>query len=289
MSAEIIDVDYGGREGVMGAWLVDDVLIDCGPAAGVERLLEGLAGRRPRRLLLTHIHFDHAGATGALVARWPDLEVYVHPVGARHLIDPARLVASARRVFGERFDGLVGEVIPVPEENVRTIDDGMQIGRFRSAWTPGHAVHHVAFLDEESGRAFPGDIAGVRLASGAVIPPTPPPDIDVDAWRSSLRTLEDWAPRRLALPHFGEVEDPAAHLVEFREALVRHEGWAREGEDMFVERLARHLRERVGPGEADDSEFISLARPSAQGLRRALERRDGPGWELVDGAERPAL
>jgi glyoxylase-like metal-dependent hydrolase (beta-lactamase superfamily II) len=256
----------------MGAWVIDDVLIDCGPAAGVERLLEGLAGRRPKRLLLTHIHFDHGGAAGTLVARWPELEVYVHPVGAPHLIEPERLAASARRVFGERFDGLVGEVVPVPPENVRVIDDGMQIGPFRSAWTPGHATHHVAFLHEGSGWAFPGDVAGVRLASGVVIPPTPPPDIDLDAWRASLQTLEQWRPERLALPHFGAVADPAAHLVEFREALDRHEGWAREGEDVFVDRLARYLRERVPAGEADDSEFIALARPSAQGLRRWIEQ-----------------
>ncbi len=259
----------------MGAWLHGEVLIDCGPTAGVERLLEGLGERRPRRLLLTHIHFDHAGAAGALVERWPDLEVYVHPVGVPHLIDPARLVRSARRVFGDRFDGLVGPVVPVPEENIRTIDEGMRIGGISSAWTPGHAVHHVAFFDQDSGWAFPGDIAGVRLQAGVVIPPTPPPDIDLDDWRRSLRVLDEWRPERLALPHFGGVLDPPAHLAELREALDRHEAWAREGEDVFVERLAGHLRERLTPGEADDSEFIALARPSAQGLRRWLEQEQG--------------
>jgi glyoxylase-like metal-dependent hydrolase (beta-lactamase superfamily II) len=272
MSPEIIDVHYGDREGVMGAWVSDDVLIDCGPAAGIERLLEGLGERRPRRLLLTHIHFDHAGGAGALVRRWPDLEVFVHPLGAPHLIDPSRLMASARRVFGDRFDGLVGEVVPVPEENVHTIEDGQRIGPLLAAWTPGHAIHHVALLDEESGLAFPGDVAGIRLSSGVVIPPTPPPDIDLDSWRSSLLTLDSWRPDRLALPHFGIVEDPPSHLSELREALDRHEGWAREGEDEFVKRLDGYLRERVPAGEAEDNEFIALARPSAQGLRRWLER-----------------
>ena len=273
VSEEIIDVRYGGRERVMGAWLSGDVLIDCGPTASIPALLEGLAGRVPGRLLLTHIHFDHAGAAGALLARWPHLEVFVHPRGAAHLIDPTRLVASARRVFGDRFESLVGEVVPVPAHRLQTIDDGEAIGRFQSAWTPGHAIHHVAFMDSDSGTAYPGDVAGIRLASGVVIPPTPPPDIDLDAWRESLVLLEAWRPERLALPHYGEVSDPAAHLAELREALDRHEGWAREGEEVFVERLASYLRERTPPAEADDSEFIALARPSAQGLRRWLEQR----------------
>jgi glyoxylase-like metal-dependent hydrolase (beta-lactamase superfamily II) len=272
VSARIVDVRYGGRPMVMGAWLSGDTLIDCGPTAGLDALLQGLGQHRPRQLLLTHIHFDHAGAAGALVARWPELEVFVHPRGAPHLIDPTRLVASARRVFGESFDGLVGEVVPVPEANLHRIEDGERIGRFSSAWTPGHASHHVAFLDRDSGMAYPGDVAGVRLASGVVIPPTPPPDIDLDAWRSSLDVLEAWRPERLALPHFGPVEDPPAHLAQLREALDRHEHWAREGEEVFVEQLVSYLRARMGESEAEDSEFIALARPSAHGLSRWLER-----------------
>ncbi len=269
---EILDVRYDGRDGMMGAWLSGDVLIDCGPTACLDRLLEGLAGRRPRQLLLTHIHFDHAGAAGALVQRWPELEVFVHPRGAPHLIDPSRLVSSARRVFGDRFERLVGDVIAVPESNLTIIEDGASIGRFSSAWTPGHASHHVAFLDEDAGVAFPGDVAGVRLAPGVVIPPTPPPDIDLRSWRASLDVLEAWAPQRLALPHFGAVEDPAAHISELREAIDRHEQWAREGEDVFVERLSEHLRARMPERAAEGYSFIMLARPSAAGLRRWLEK-----------------
>jgi glyoxylase-like metal-dependent hydrolase (beta-lactamase superfamily II) len=269
---EILDVRYGGRPEMVGAWLSGDVLIDCGPTACVEDLLTALAGRRPRRLLLTHIHFDHAGAAGALVRLWPDLEVFVHPRGAPHLIDPSRLVASARRVFGDRFEGLVGDVVPVPEENLKVIEDGERIGRFSSAWTPGHAWHHVAFLDRDSGVAFPGDVAGVRLAPGVVVPPTPPPDIDLRCWRASLGVLEAWEPTRLALPHFGPVEDPPAHMAEMREALDRHEGWAREGEDVFVARLTEHLRARMPEKAAEGYSFITLARPSAAGLRRWLEQ-----------------
>jgi glyoxylase-like metal-dependent hydrolase (beta-lactamase superfamily II) len=272
VSGEIIDLHYGGRSGALGAWISGDVLVDCGPSACLPRLLAGLGERRPRQLLLTHIHFDHAGAAGALVERWPDLEVFVHPRGAQHLVDPSRLVASARRVFGERFDGLLGEVVPVPEASLATIEDGQPIGRFRAAWTPGHASHHVAFLDEESRWAFPGDVAGVRLAPGVVIPPTPPPDIDLEAWRDSLSVLEGWRAARLALPHFGLVEDPVAHLGQLREALDRHEGWAREGEEAFVEHLSAYLRARMGTSEAEDYDFTALARPSAAGLRRWLER-----------------
>ncbi len=271
---EIIDLRYDGRAGALGAWVDGEVLIDCGPSACVHELLRGLGERRPRQLLLTHIHFDHAGATGALVERWPDLTVYVHPRGAAHLVDPSRLVASARRVFGERFDRLLGDVVAVPEANLRTIEDGQRIGRFRAAWTPGHAHHHVAFLDEESGWAFPGDVAGVRLAPGVVIPPTPPPDIDLDAWRASLDVLAAWQPERLALPHFGLVDDPTAHIAQLREALDRHERWAREGEDVFVQRLSDYLRAHLPPSAAEDYEFTSMARPSAAGLRRWLERAE---------------
>lgn len=282
---EILDVRYDGRPEMMGAWLSGDVLIDCGPAACLEHLLDALGDRRPRTLLLTHIHFDHAGAAGALVRRWPDLEVFVHPRGAPHLIDPSRLVASAQRVFGDRFEGLVGDVVPVPQENLTIIEDGDVIGRFRSAWTPGHAWHHVAFLDQDSGVAFPGDVAGVRLAPGVVIPPTPPPDIDLRCWRSSLDVLEAWDPGRLALPHYGPVEDPPAHLADLREALDRHERWARQGEDVFVERLNDHLLARMPERAAEGYSFITLARPSGAGLVRWLEK----DAQASDGAGAPTI
>lgn len=276
MSAEIIDLRYGGRTGALGAWLAGETLIDCGPSACVNELIAALGERRPRELLLTHIHFDHAGAAGALVERWPDLDVYVHPRGAPHLIDPSRLVKSARRVFGERFDSLLGDVIPVPEANLHTLEDGQRVGRFLAAWTPGHANHHIAFLDEQSRWAYPGDVAGVRLAPGVVIPPTPPPDIDLEAWRNSLTVLDGWAPARLALPHFGLVEEPAPHLAQLREALDRHERWAREGEEVFVERLSEWLSERLPASAAEDYGFTALARPSAAGLRRWIEQSSEP-------------
>lgn len=173
MDARIIDLGYDGRPRTVGAWLCGDVLIDCGPGSGLPQLLEGLGDRPPRALLLTHVHLDHAGAAGALVERWPRLPVYIHPRGAPHLADPSRLVASARRVFGERLEELLGEVLPVPEANLRTIADGEQIGALRCAWTPGHASHHVAFLETDSGVAFCGDLAGVRLEGDVVVPHAP--------------------------------------------------------------------------------------------------------------------
>ncbi len=175
-------------------------------------------------------------------------------------------------MFGERFDSLLGDVIAVPEENLHIVEHGERVGRFLAAWTPGHANHHIAFLDEHSHCAYPGDVAGVRLAPDVVIPPTPPPDIDLDAWRDSLAILDGWAPARLALPHFGLVEEPVQHLAQLRGALERHERWARKGEEVFVARLSEWLGERLPASAAEDYGFTALARPSALGLRRWIER-----------------
>ena len=270
MSAEIIDLRYGARPGLLGAWLCDELLIDCGPSSCLPALLDGLRGREPRALLLTHVHLDHAGAAGALVQRWPELRVYVHPRGAPHLIDPSRLLASTRRVFGDSLDELLGDIAALPSENVHVLADGERVQQLLCAWTPGHASHHVAFLDTDSGVAYAGDLAGVRLAAGIVLPPTPPPDINLADWRSSLDVLCGWRPSALALAHFGLVERPAEHIELLREALARHERWAREGEQEFVRALGAHLRARMDERAAEDYEFISMAAQSAGGLRRWL-------------------
>jgi len=277
MDAEIIDVRYCGRPGLVGAWLSGDVLIDCGPGSCVERLLEGLGERRvPRALLLTHVHLDHAGAAGALVGRFPDMQVYVHPRGAPHLIDPSRLLASARRVYGDELDTLLGDVKPVPAANVHELEHGQRVQHLSCAFTPGHASHHVAFLDAEAERAFTGDLAGVGLAAGPVVPPTPPPDIDLPSWLSSLELLEAWQPRTLALAHFGSVEDPRSHIAQLREALPRHARWAAEGDERFARALHDYLSARVDERAVADYELISMVAQSAAGLRRWLERAD-PG------------
>jgi glyoxylase-like metal-dependent hydrolase (beta-lactamase superfamily II) len=272
MDARIIDLRYDDRPRTVGAWLCGDVLIDCGPGSCLQRLLEGLGDRAPRALLLTHVHLDHAGAAGALVARWPQLPVYVHPRGAPHLADPSRLVASTRRVFGERLEELLGEVLPVPEGNLHTIDDGQQLEGLRCAWTPGHASHHIAFLEQDSGLAFCGDLAGVCLDADVVVPPTPPPEVDLDAWRSSLQRLQEWRPRALALAHYGLIDRPGEHVAAMREALGRHERWAAEGEEAFVSALESYLRERLPGAAVEDYMFVALARPSAAGLGRWLAR-----------------
>jgi glyoxylase-like metal-dependent hydrolase (beta-lactamase superfamily II) len=209
----LIDVMHLGRPSVIGCWLVDDVLIDPGPTSCLDALLEALGEARPRAVLLTHIHLDHAGATGSLVERWPDIEVYVHERGAPHLIDPTRLRESARRLYREKMDPMWGEMVAVPEANVTALQGGESLidDRFEVAYTPGHAWHHVAYLHE--GTAFVGDVGGARIeAGGLTLPGTPPPDIDVEAWRESLDRVRAWKPRRLAVTHFGAHQDVEAQL-----------------------------------------------------------------------------
>ena len=214
-----IDVHHLGRPHVICCHQVGDVLVDPGPESAHRALLDALDGEVPRAILLTHIHFDHAGATGALLRRWPDTEVWVHERGAPHLIDPERLVASARRLYGDDFARLWGEVVPVPEGNVRVLEGsrpgpltGDLPAGFRVAYAPGHASHHVVYLLEEDGTAYAGDVAGVRIDGGPVLAPTPPPDIDVEAWQTSLDVLRGWDPQRLCVTHFGTFRDVGAQL-----------------------------------------------------------------------------
>jgi len=213
-----LDVHHLGTPRVICAHVVDDVLVDPGPESAHERLLAGLGDLVPRAILLTHIHFDHAGATGRLVARWPGVPVYVHERGARYLVDPERLVASARRLYGDDFDRLWGEVVPVPQSSVHVLQGGEDVLGFRVAYAPGHASHHVVFLHEASGLALAGDVAGVRIGAGGVLPPTPPPDIDLEAWRRSVGVLRDWDPAALAITHFGTFPDVREQL----DALLEH-------------------------------------------------------------------
>ncbi|HMH47953.1 MAG TPA: MBL fold metallo-hydrolase, partial [Solirubrobacteraceae bacterium] len=161
--AELTDLVHLGRPRVLGAWRVGDVLIDPGPSSCLERLLPLLERHPPRVLALTHIHLDHAGASGSLARRFPDAEVWVHERGAPHLIDPSRLLASATRLYGEDMQRLWGEVLPVPAERIRVLHGGEQLGRFSVAYTPGHASHHISYLHEPTRRAFTGDVAGVRI------------------------------------------------------------------------------------------------------------------------------
>ena len=269
-----IDVRHLGREHVICCWQVDDVLVDPGPESTVETLLEALDGEHPRALALTHIHFDHAGAAGALARRWPDVEVWVHERGARHLADPERLVASAKRLYGEEFDDLWGEVVPVPERSLRVLRGGERIDGWDVAYTPGHASHHVSYRHRASGWVFPGDTCGVRLPPGdLLLPPTPPPDIDLDAWRSSLDAIEAWAPERIAITHFGDFGDVGEHVERMRAALAR---WSDLAARVDRETYARALREEIAAAvdETTAQAFAQAMPPQDQwlGLDRWLAR-----------------
>jgi glyoxylase-like metal-dependent hydrolase (beta-lactamase superfamily II) len=159
-----------------------------------------------------------------MVRKWPELEVYVHERGAPHLIDPSKLLASAERLYGDKLNYLWGEILPVPERNVRVLSGGESVLGMRVAYTPGHASHHVCYFHEESGTAFCGDVAACRIPpSRLVVPPTPPPDIDVEVWEESLDTVAAWEPERLALTHFGAVEDDVPGHVEKVRAKLREE------------------------------------------------------------------
>ena len=269
---ELIDLRHLGRPRVIGAWLLGEVIVDPGPASCLEQLLAGLGGREPRALALTHIHLDHAGAAGTLAARFPRLEVWVHERGAPHLADPSRLLASAGRLYGDQMERLWGEVLPVPEERLRVLTGGERVGEIEVAYTPGHASHHVAYLHEPTGWAFTGDVAGVRIDGGPTMAPTPPPDIDLQAWERSLQQLERWSPAALAVTHFGVHRDVAAQLEELRAHLARAgEDAARLDEAGF----AQAVRARTGAAGPELAATYEQAMPPAQsyaGLRRALER-----------------
>ena len=217
-----IDVRHLGNPLVICCFQHDGVIVDPGPESSHHTLLEALDAP-PQRILLTHIHFDHAGATGALVRRWPDVEVWVHERGAPHLVDPSRLTASAARLYGDDMKRLWGEVVPVPEANLRVLSGGESIGPWRVEYTPGHASHHVSYLHEPTGTAFVGDVGGVRVEGGPIIPPTPPPDIDIELWHQSLETVAAWEPARLAVTHFGTYDDVGDHIATMHAALDR---WA---------------------------------------------------------------
>jgi glyoxylase-like metal-dependent hydrolase (beta-lactamase superfamily II) len=275
----LIDVMHLGRPRVIGAWLVDGVVIDPGPTSCLGSLLQGLDGEQPRALLLTHIHLDHAGASGSLVERWPDLEVYVHERGARHMADPERLMRSARMLYGEDMDRLWGDMVPVPSENLRVLRGGEQLldGAFEVAYTPGHASHHVSFLHD--GTAFVGDTGGVRIATSSLtIPPSPPPDIDVEAWHASIELIAAWKPERLVITHFGASEDVDAQLSELSGRLDTWAARAREQDlDTFVAGVRSEIAEHADPELLDTYEQAAPPEQVYAGLERYWRKRSEAG------------
>jgi glyoxylase-like metal-dependent hydrolase (beta-lactamase superfamily II) len=274
-----IDVFHQGLEHVICVWQVDDVIVDPGPESTSDTLLDALGDEEPRALLLTHIHFDHAGAAGALVRQFPDLEVWVHERGARHLVDPTRLVASAKRLYGEEFDRLWGEVVPIPQKNIRVLRGGESREGWDVAYTPGHASHHVSYRHAESGWVFAGDTAGVRLPPGELLlPPTPPPDFDLAAWRKSIDTIEAWEPQTLAITHFGDYRDVAEHLDRLREVLTRlTEFAATTDRDGYADALRDEVVATIGETEAASFTQAMPPRDQWPGIDRYLTRERESG------------
>jgi glyoxylase-like metal-dependent hydrolase (beta-lactamase superfamily II) len=252
--------------------------VDCGPSSCLGALENGLTAHGValadlRHLVLTHIHLDHAGAAGTLVRQNPRLRVYVSEIGAPHLVDPSRLDRSARRLYGDDFDRLWGELAPVPEEAVEVIGDRVLD---LEAWpTPGHASHHLSFLGSD-GSCFAGDAAGVRIEpSSFILPVAPPPDIDLEAWERSLDEIAARRPARLCLPHFGVFEDPQEHLPRMRERLRTWAERVRDGvsEEEFVRAAEAELE---GAAEPESGSSYTQAGPlwqSYAGLKRYWEKR----------------
>jgi glyoxylase-like metal-dependent hydrolase (beta-lactamase superfamily II) len=270
----IIDLRHLGRERVIGCWQVGDVLIDPGPSSCLPVLLDALGDERPEALLLTHIHLDHAGASGSLVQRWPELKVYVHELGAPHLLDPSRLVRSASRLYGEDMDRLWGEMLAVPERNLTVIGGGETLpGGFEVAYTPGHASHHVSYLHD--GTAFVGDVAGVRITDSTItIPPTPPPDIDVEAWHRSIDLVTAWEPERLAMTHFGASGDVPGQFAELSARLDAWAELARAGErESFIAAIRGEIERSAGAALAPTYEQAAPAEQLFAGLERYWRKR----------------
>jgi glyoxylase-like metal-dependent hydrolase (beta-lactamase superfamily II) len=279
-----IDLFHGGAARTVGAYLLDTSgglsLFDCGPTSCVPALKAGLAERGHelgdvKQLLLSHIHLDHAGAAGVLVREHPELTVWVSEIGAPHLVDPSRLERSARRLYGDTFDGLWGELAPVPEGNIRIASD--RVADLEVFQAPGHASHHVCYYDGKT--VYAGDAAGVRIQpSRSVLPPTPPPDVDIESWYRTLEEIERRAPEQLALIHFGMANDVSRHLGELRERL---DTWARRVEEgASEEEFVAAGKADLPPQEAPEYDRAMPFWQSYQGLKRywdTLESRAAEG------------
>jgi glyoxylase-like metal-dependent hydrolase (beta-lactamase superfamily II) len=293
-----IDLQFLGRPHAIASAIVQSAagaaLVDPGPTTCLATLelglqQQGIRWDDVRHILLTHIHLDHAGATGTIVRAHPHVTVFVHQRGAPHMADPQKLIDSATRLYRDDMNRLWGEIAPVPPGNLATLAGGERIeagGRtFEVAYTPGHASHHVSYLDRSSGMAFVGDTAGVRIEGGYVLPPTPPPDIDVEQWRGSLNTIEAWSPDTIFLTHFGPIGTVRPHLETLWQNLQQSARWVRQtldepGSDeersrTFVDQLRQHMRRQM-----NDAEIAAypVAAPFEQlwlGLARYWRKRTG--------------
>lgn len=269
---DIIDLGFQGRDRVIGAAVLAGAaglaVIDPGPTsclptleAGLTRLGATLAD--VRSILLTHIHLDHAGATGTILRRVPNARVSVHERGAPHMIDPTRLLSSATRLYGDQMDVLWGAFEPVPADRVQPLQGGehLEVGSrsLEVAYTPGHAVHHVSYFDRDAGTAYVGDTCGVRVVRDYVIAATPPPDVDLPAWHRSLDVIAGWQPRALLLTHFGLVQDAEQYLPRYR---------------VVLDAMAEIVRRSLVGGEPDEQRVTSFVGRMRDEARGALSDRE---------------
>ncbi len=288
----ILDTNWMGRSRSIGAVLLDSdghrAIIDPGPAStlGTLRgLLEarGIGVLDLNAILLTHIHLDHAGATGALIKENPNLEVYVHKAGMLHMADPSKLLASAERLWPGELQHLFGETLPVPFGNLRMLKGGETLAlggrKLDVVYTPGHASHHVTYFDSSDGTAFVGDTTGFHIEGEPyVVPLAPPPDIDLEIWSSSLDIIAARAPSRLFLTHFGYSDDPTAHIAEYRwnlqrwaalaEQILRATPDERAALEAFVAAASAEIKQHVTGAEAEHYIFNSGLNITWQGLAR---------------------
>jgi glyoxylase-like metal-dependent hydrolase (beta-lactamase superfamily II) len=291
-----LDLQFQGSPGVVAAFLITDpsghTLVETGPGSTLPALEQGIveAGANlddVARIAVTHIHLDHAGASGALLRRLPDARLFVHPLGAPHMIDPSRLLRSATRIYGDRMDRLWGAFEPCPPDRVTVLADGDTVDcgarTLAALHTPGHASHHIAFHDAEHRSIFTGDVGGVRLEGAAYVrPPTPPPDIDVEAWHASVERLRALDARYLDLTHFGRFENPAPHLDSLLRRLDDWTAWvaAHLANGDSAESMATQLdakstadiaAEVPDPALARAYELATPSRMTVDGLTRYLQ------------------
>jgi glyoxylase-like metal-dependent hydrolase (beta-lactamase superfamily II) len=293
-----IDHEFQGVPGTIVSYLLTDgddlTLIETGPATTMDTLLAGIRAAgfdtdRITRLIVTHIHLDHSGGAGSLIQRLPRARLFVHRVGAPHMIDPSKLLVSATRIFQEDMERLWGEILPVPEDRVVVLDDEatLRVGDrvLEALYTPGHASHHLAFHDAERGVIFTGDVAGARLNEAEYLrPPTLPPEVDLTLWRQSITRLQRLRARRLYLTHGGAYGDPGRHFDLLLARLFFLAGWteARLAEEQDTEVLARELLQResreiiaiTGSEElVEHYELVAGTRMSIDGLVRYVQKR----------------
>jgi glyoxylase-like metal-dependent hydrolase (beta-lactamase superfamily II) len=290
---DYIDLDFLGVPGIIATAILQGpsgvALIDPGPSTTLANLKSALARKGigiqdVRQVLLTHIHLDHAGGTGALVRENPAIDVFVHERGARHMVDPAKLMSSATRLYGADMERLWGDFLPVPQERVRVLkgDETINVGgrELQVAYTPGHASHHVSYFDPSSRVAFVGDTAGIRRGDRlCVMPPTPPPDIDLEAWRTSEDRILAWDPDTLFLTHFGPFHGARLHFTDLAERLALWSSTVRrlladpalddqQRLQAFVEAALLELRRQVGEQESEKYSRAGRLDYSWQGLSR---------------------